>query len=146
MIFVKKFWSHLNYHNITHDMPYLVFKTIIFSILPQQTFACSKSINRRKFEICSQLTILTLEWRHCHRSSGFILNLEQFSPFILVLLTLNRYFFVGMDDITNKSLKIKYFLPSNFAITKICVRIRLAKDGTRMDNIKFQLSPSLITD
>ena len=31
-----------------------------------------------------------------------------------------------------KPLKIKSFLPSNFAITKICVRMYLAEDGTKM--------------
>ena len=41
-----------------------------------------------------------------------------------------------------KTLKIKSFLPFNFAITKICVAIRLAEDGTRMGGIKFRLSPS----
>ena len=34
-----------------------------------------------------------------------------------------------------KPLKIKYFLLSIFAITKIYVRIRLAEDGTRMGGI-----------
>ena len=41
-----------------------------------------------------------------------------------------------------KPLKIKSFLPFNFAITAICVAIRLAEDGTRMDGIQFRLSPS----
>ena len=31
-----------------------------------------------------------------------------------------------------KPVKIKSSLPFNFAITKICVAIRLAEDGTRM--------------
>ena len=34
-----------------------------------------------------------------------------------------------------KSLKIKYFLPFNFAFTKICVGILLAEEGTRMGGI-----------
>ena len=34
-----------------------------------------------------------------------------------------------------KPLKIKSFLPFDFAITAICVAIRLAEDGTRMDGI-----------
>ena len=34
-----------------------------------------------------------------------------------------------------KPLKIKLFLPFNFAITKICLAIRLAEDGTRMGGI-----------
>ena len=31
--------------------------------------------------------------------------------------------------------KIKPFLPFNFAVTKICVRIPLAENGTRMGGI-----------
>ena len=34
-----------------------------------------------------------------------------------------------------QSLSKKYFLPFNFAITKICVLIRLAENGTRMGGI-----------
>ena len=34
-----------------------------------------------------------------------------------------------------KPLKIKSFLPFDFAVTKICVAIRLAEDGTRMGGI-----------
>ena len=34
-----------------------------------------------------------------------------------------------------KPLKIKSFLPFNFAFTKICVAIGLAEDGTRMGGI-----------
>ena len=81
-----------------------------------------------------------------------ILNLEQFSHLILVLhlLTLqlaNVTVSSLMERIgtvsslmermmsRNKALKIKYFLPFNFAITKICVAIRLAEDITRMGSI-----------
>ena len=41
-----------------------------------------------------------------------------------------------------KPLKAKSFLPFNFSVTKICVAIRLAEDGTRMGGKYFQLSPS----
>ena len=34
-----------------------------------------------------------------------------------------------------KPLKIESYLPFNFAITRICVAIRLAVDGTRMAGI-----------
>ena len=34
-----------------------------------------------------------------------------------------------------KPLKTKYFLPFNFAITKICVAIHLPEDGIRMGGI-----------
>ena len=34
-----------------------------------------------------------------------------------------------------KPLKIKSFIPFNFAITKICVAIHSAEDGTRMGAI-----------
>ena len=56
-----------------------------------------------------------------------IFNIEQLSHVILVLdlRTLNRKFLAGTNDITKKTLKIKYFLPLDFAITKICVAIRL---------------------
>ena len=40
-------------------------------------------------------------------------------------------------------LKIKSSLSFNCAITKICVAIRSAEDGTRMGGIQFQLSPSM---
>ena len=36
---------------------------------------------------------------------------------------------------TNKASENKIFFPFNFAITKICVVIRLAEDGTRMGGI-----------
>ena len=109
-------------------------------------FACSKSIIRRKFEIRSQLRIQKLDRSHWHHSSVFILNLEQSShvTFVIQLLTLNRQFLVETDDSTKKPLKIKSFLLFNFAVTKIYVVIRLAKDGTRMDEIQFQLSPNVI--
>ena len=34
-----------------------------------------------------------------------------------------------------KPLKIKYFLPFKFAVTKICVAIRLVEDDTKMGGI-----------
>ena len=43
-----------------------------------------------------------------------------------------------------KPLKIKSSLPFNFAITKVCVAMRLAENRTRTGGIKFQLSPSYI--
>ena len=36
----------------------------------------------------------------------------------------------------------KHFVSLNFAITKICVAVRLVEDGTRLGGIYFQLSPS----
>ena len=45
-----------------------------------------------------------------------------------------------------KTLKIKCFLPLNFAIIKICVAIRLAEDRTRMGGLYFRLSPSKTVD
>ena len=55
-----------------------------------------------------------------------ILNIEQLLHLILA----------GTNDIT-KTLKIKYFLCFNFAITKICVAIRLAEDGKGMAAYSF---------
>ena len=61
-----------------------------------------------------------------------ILNIEQFSHLILVLKLLTL---LGRMISQTKTLKIKSFLPFNFAVTKICVAIRLAEDGTRMGDI-----------
>ena len=36
-----------------------------------------------------------------------------------------------------KILKIKSFLPFNFAVTKICAAIRLSENGTRMGAYSF---------
>ena len=55
-----------------------------------------------------------------------ILNIEQLSHFILVLKLLTL---LGRMISQTKTLKIKSFLPFNFAITKICVAIRLAENG-----------------
>ena len=66
-------------------MTYSILPSKVFSIWTQKTFACSKSTIRTKFEICSQLTIMTLERRHRHHCSVFILNLEQFSHLFLEL-------------------------------------------------------------
>ena len=46
------------------DIADLAFKNVCFFNINQQTFACSKSTIRTKFEICLQLTIKTLERRH----------------------------------------------------------------------------------
>ena len=62
-------------------------------------------------------------------------HLEYFSHLILALqlLTLNRYFLPGtFRKSQTKPLKIKTFLPFNFAITKICIVTCLAEDGTRI--------------
>ena len=35
MILVDKFWSHLNYYNLTHDTPDLVFESVyLFNMNP----------------------------------------------------------------------------------------------------------------
>ena len=35
MLFVNKFWPHLNYYKITHDIPDLVFKSVyLFNMNP----------------------------------------------------------------------------------------------------------------
>ena len=117
--------------------PILSSKVFVFSIWTQQTFACSNSTIRTKLEICSQLTINTLEWRHWHRSSVLILNFEQFSPLVLVLqlLTLNRQFLAGPLISQTRPPKIKSLVPLNFAISKICVAKCLAEDERRMGSI-----------
>ena len=68
MLFVYKFFSHLKYYNITHNIPDLVFKSdSLFNM--NQVNACLFKVNiiRTKFEICSQLTIKILERRDLHR-------------------------------------------------------------------------------
>ena len=47
------------------------------------------------------------------------------------------------DD--GKPLRSRSYLSFNFAIAKICVAIRLAKDGKRMGDIQFQLSPRIVS-
>ena len=90
MLFVNKFCSHLKYNNIMHFIPDIAFKSACF--FNMKTFACSKSTIRTKFDICSHSTIKTIERRHWHCSSVFIVNLEQFSELILLLqlLTLKQ--------------------------------------------------------
>ena len=59
----------------------------------QLAITWSKKHNIKKFEICSKLTIKTLERRHWRRSGVLIVNFEHISHLVLVflLLTLNRY-------------------------------------------------------
>ena len=64
-----------------------------------------------------------------------ILDTEQLSHFILVLKLLTLNSLLGQMISQTKTLKIKFFLSFNFAITKICVAIDLAEDGTRMGGI-----------
>ena len=66
----------------------------------------------------------------------FILNLEVFMPCPCVsVANFEQIVPVGTDDFTNKASPKRYFLPFNFASTKICVAICLAEDGTRMGGI-----------
>ena len=53
---------------------------------------------RTRFEICSKLTMKTLERRHWRRSGVFIVNFELVSHLALVflLLTLNRLMLAGL--------------------------------------------------
>ena len=53
---------------------------------------------RTKCEICTKLTIKTLERRQYHRSGVFIVNFEQISHIFLLfpLLTLSKSIAVGM--------------------------------------------------
>ena len=63
MLFVNKLCSHLIYYNITHDMPDLVVKNVWLFNMSRAKFACSKATIRTQFEICSELTIKTIEGR-----------------------------------------------------------------------------------
>ena len=51
--------------------------------------------------------------------------------------------FAGKDHIINTTFETRSSLPLNFAITKICVVIRLAKDVTKTGGMYFRLSPSI---
>ena len=62
---------------------------------------------------------------HWHHSSVFILDFEQFSHLNLVL----------RNETKQALSKQNLFFPINSAITKICVVIVLAEDGTRMEGI-----------
>ena len=59
MLFANKFCSHLKYYNITHDIPDLVFKSDCLFNVNFEQFVCSKSTNRTKCKVYSQLTIKT---------------------------------------------------------------------------------------
>ena len=71
---------------------------VSLSLIPQLTFTCSNSTvektrnTRKRCEICSKLTIKTLEQRQRCRSGVFIVNFEHISHLFLVflLLTLNK--------------------------------------------------------
>ena len=43
--------------------------------------------------------------------------------------------FAGKDHIINTTFETRFSLPLNFAITKICVAIRLAEDVTKTGGI-----------
>ena len=117
----------------------------VFSIWTQQTFACSKSTIKTKFEICQQLTI-----KNYNDAIDVVLvpSFLMLNSFHILFLCFSYYFWTGnslLDGMISqkKPLKIESFLPSSFAITKICVAIRLAGDGTRMGGIWFPLFPSI---
>ena len=137
MSFVKKFCSHWKYCNVTHDLPDLVFRSVSLFNMNPANVCLSNSTIRTKLQICLQLTIKTLEWRHWHRSGFLTLNFEHFSHLIIVaqLLTLNRQFLAGTLISQTKLPKMESFVPLNFAITKICVAMCLAEDETRMGGI-----------
>ena len=61
-------------------------------------FKVNNRDTRTRFEICSKLTMKTLERRHWRRSGVFIVNFELVSHLALVflLLTLNRLMLAGL--------------------------------------------------
>ena len=60
-------------------------------------FKVNNRNTRRRFEICSKLTIKTPERRHWRRSGAFIVNFEHISHLFLafLFLTLNKQIFPG---------------------------------------------------
>ena len=84
---------------------------------------------RKRYKICSKLTIKTPERRQWRRSGVFIVNFEHISHIVLVLLllTLNMYLPAG---------KSEYFY---YTVTvSSCVVMRdLSLDQFSYENIKF---------
>ena len=62
-IYTRIFWKHLE--NITDPADTYLFKVN------------NSTTTRERREICSKLTIKTLEWRHWRRSGVFIVNFEN---------------------------------------------------------------------
>ena len=60
---------------------------------------------RKSSEVCSKLTIKTIEQRHSRRYGVFIFNFEYISHFFLVFLflTLNKQMFSGLSTCSNNS-------------------------------------------
>ena len=72
--------------------------------LVQSQFKVSnRNISKRR-EICSSLTIRTSKRYHCRHSVVFTVNFEHVSCRFssVLLLALNRYFFLSYDKITEK--------------------------------------------
>ena len=61
MLLVNKFWSHINYYNITHDMHDLVFKIVyLFSMNPENV--CLFKVNNYQFaHLILVLRLITLD-------------------------------------------------------------------------------------
>ena len=77
------------------------------SYILQQTFTCSKSTIetfKKRYEICSNFDIKTLERRHWRCISVFVLILNVFHTFFLVLLllTLKRRMFTRTFTLWNE--------------------------------------------
>ena len=66
----------------------LCMKGLFFRSIPtgNYMFKISNRNTRTRFEICSDLTIKTPEWRHWRRSGVFIVKIEHISHLILVSL------------------------------------------------------------
>ena len=62
-------------------------------------FRVNNRNSRKRCEICSKLTIKTLERRQSRRSGAFIVNFEHISHLFLLflLLALNRYMLAGCN-------------------------------------------------
>ena len=83
----------------------------MFYILTHPAFNCSNSNRNTRTicEICSKLTMKTLERRQLRRSGVFIVHFEQISPIVLMFLslTLNKKMSVGYDFLRNPSATCK---------------------------------------
>ena len=100
----------VTFYNVKIDNKYIL---VLGQVPTQLAFTFSKSTIEavdKTCEIRSKLTIKTLEWRHGHRSSNFIVNFDYVSYFFLLflLLTLNKLAIEKISSETRTNPPSKY--------------------------------------
>ena len=80
--------KHVSFQSMFDNFSTLCMKGLFFRSIPtgNYMFKISNRNTRTRFEICSDLTIKTPEWRHWRRSGVFIVKIEHISHLILVSL------------------------------------------------------------